>query len=183
MNRPKKSQISSHASHSSADHYEGTSHKKRNTNENFAKSVNNPIKRLEGSLQSLEGSVSKLDGLYKAVAPIGYKQASVSSVLLLTDTQKCNIGHMVRNKMFRGIKFLDNQMLYSEGNKILDRFLEAANIKEVEDRTALFKAFISCARHYLNKHKGHVRRKIRAAATRKYLLNCLFSHDCNLINN
>jgi hypothetical protein len=60
-------------------------------------------------------------------------------------------------------------MLFSEGNKIFDRCLEAAIIKEVEDRTALLKAFISCARHYLNKHKGHVRRKTRAATTRKYL--------------
>jgi hypothetical protein len=55
-----KSQISSHGSHSSADRHEGTSHKKRNTNEIFEKSVNNHIKRIEESVQSLEGSVRKL---------------------------------------------------------------------------------------------------------------------------
>jgi hypothetical protein len=95
-----KSQINSHGSHSSADCHDGTSHKKRNTNENFEKSVNNRIKRLEGSVQSLEGSVSKLVRMYQAITPIGYKQASASSVLLLTDTKKCNIGHMVQSKMF-----------------------------------------------------------------------------------
>ena len=81
---------------------------------------------------------------------------------------------MVRNKMFRGIKFLNNQILCLEGNKFFDRCLEAANIKEGKDGTALFKAFISCARHYLNKHKGHVRRKIRAAATSKYCENSYY---------
>jgi hypothetical protein len=77
--------------------------------------------------------------------------------------------------MFRGIKFLNNQVFYSEGSKIFDRCLEAANIDKVEDQNALFKAFISCAQHYLNKHKGHVRHKIRAAATRKYCGNAYYS--------
>jgi hypothetical protein len=83
--------------------------------------------------------------------------------------------------MFRRIKFLDNQVLFLEGNKMFDRCLEAAIIDKVEDRNALFKAFIYCARYYLNKHKGHVRRKIRAAATSKYLLNCILSLARNLI--
>jgi hypothetical protein len=70
--------------------------------------------------------------------------------------------------MFKGINFLDNHVLSSEGKIFFERCLEAANIDKVEDRNALFKAFISCARYYLNKHKGHVRRKIRAAATPKH---------------
>jgi hypothetical protein len=139
-------------------------------NENFEKSVINRIEKLEEL-------VTKLVRLYQAVTPIGYKQASVSSVLLLTDTQKCNIGHMVRSTMFRGIKFLDNQVLFLEGNKIFDRCLEAANIDKVEDRNALFKAFISCACYYLNRNKGHVQCKIRAAATcsivKLHIISCL----------
>jgi hypothetical protein len=73
--------------------------------------------------------------------------------------------------MFQGIKFLDNQVLYSESSKIFDRCLEAAKIDSVEDRNELFKAFNSIVRYYLNKHKGHVRHKIRAAATSKYCKN------------
>jgi hypothetical protein len=81
----------------------------------------------------------------QTVTPSGYKQASVSSTLLLTETQKCNIGHMVRSMMFRRIEFFNNQVLFAEGNKIFDRCLVTAKIDKVEDQNALFKVIISCA--------------------------------------
>lgn len=186
LSSQKRSQISSHGTHYSADRHEKSLHKKRNTSDHFEKSVLNRIGKLEESVNKvvrLEESVNKLIRVYETEKQIAYKQGNASSTTFLTVAQKCNIGRLVRSHMFQGIKFLDDRVISSQGNKIFERCLKATNIDEVEDRTALFKAFISCARHYLNKHKGHVRRKIRAAATRKYLLNCLFSHDCNLINN
>jgi hypothetical protein len=84
----KKSQISSHGSHQSADRHERSSQKKCNTNENFEKSVNKRIEKLEESIQSL---IRLITAKGQAVTPIGYKQASVSSILLLTDTQNATL--------------------------------------------------------------------------------------------
>jgi hypothetical protein len=111
-------------------------------NEYFEKSINNRIEKLEESLNKL---VQTFTTKGQSATPSGYKQASMSSMLLLTDSQKCNIGFMVRGTMFRVIKFLDNHVLFTEGNKNFDRCLEAANIEQVEDQNALFKAIISCA--------------------------------------
>jgi hypothetical protein len=55
---------------------------------------------------------------------------------------------------------------------VLDFVLDFVN--SVEDRNALFKVFLSSVKYYLNKHKGHVRRKIRAAANSKYCKNSYY---------
>jgi hypothetical protein len=49
----KKSQISSHGSHYSADLHERSSHKKHNTNETFEKSFVNRIEKREESVNKL----------------------------------------------------------------------------------------------------------------------------------
>jgi hypothetical protein len=95
----------------------------------------------------------------------------VSSVLLLTETQNATLAIWFEAKCFEESNFSITKCYIRKAAIIFDRCLEAANIAKVKDQNALFKAFISCAQYYLNKHnKGHVRRKIRAAATRKYLL-------------
>jgi hypothetical protein len=127
----KKSQIILHGTHYSADHHEKNLHKKCNTSENFEKSVLNRIEKLEESVNKvvrLEESVNKLIRVYEAKTPMGYKQISASSMILLTESQKCNIGRWVSGQMFKGIQFLDNHVLSSEGNKNFERCLEAVNI-------------------------------------------------------
>jgi hypothetical protein len=103
----KKSQISSHGTHYSADRHEKSLHKKRSTSEHFEKSVLNRIEKLEELVNKvvwLEELVNKLIQVCEAKTPMGYKQGSVSSMILLTESQKCNIGRLVRGQMFKGIK-------------------------------------------------------------------------------
>jgi hypothetical protein len=97
------------------------SHKKRNTNEHLEKLFGNRIEKLEELVNRLvQHLVSNGHNTTNM-----YKQTSVAAKLLFTDSQKIAIGHMVRNKMFISLKFLDNGILYTESNKIFEECVAA----------------------------------------------------------
>jgi hypothetical protein len=93
-------------------------------NEHFEKSVNNCIEKLEESVNRLIQYLANKG----QNTPSRYKQTSVATKLLLTDSQKIAIGHMDRGKMFKGIKFLDNSGLFSRNTKIFEECLTATQI-------------------------------------------------------
>jgi hypothetical protein len=161
----KKSKISSNES---GNRHE-LSHKKHNTNEHLEKLFGNRIEKLEESVNRLVQHLASRGHN----TPSRYRQTSVAAKLLFTDSQKIAIGHMVRNKMFKSLKFLDNRVLYTQSDKITEECVAATQI-DIDghpDKHALEKAFVSIVRHYLNKHKAHVRRQIRGVALCKYCKN------------
>jgi hypothetical protein len=80
---------------------------------------------------------------------------------------------MVQGKMSIALKFLDNSVLYTQGNKCFKECLAVTqiDIDERPDQHGLEKEFFSCAQHYLNKHMCHVCRTIREVAACKYCGN------------
>jgi hypothetical protein len=112
-------------------------------NEHFEKSVNNCIEKLEELVKNLVRLLTN-EGQN---TPNRYKQTSVATKLLFMESQKVVIGHMVRGKMFKGIKFLDNSVLFSQSTKIFKECLTETRIIDIDehpDQHGLEKAFISC---------------------------------------
>jgi len=128
--------------------------------------------RLFDVIQKLE---NKLEGFSKVVSSVSSNKNKNKFAVIefkLSSTQKCQIATMVRHKMWRSVKFMDNTMMASQGHKIYQNCLEAAGIKvdeeqDQQNRNAVFKEVIQCARYYINNHKCHMKKTLRMKAAGK----------------
>jgi hypothetical protein len=82
----------------------------------------------------------------------------------LTDTQKCHIGSIIRDVMFKSIKYMDSNCLEAQGNKIFEQCIAKAKIPRSEDDSVLYKAIIANAKRFLSVHRCHVKSYVRQQA-------------------
>jgi hypothetical protein len=87
-----------------------------------------------------------------------------------------SIGKLVRDEMFRAIKFLDALTLKKEGALLFSKCCEVAMLtKGFENNPHAYEVVIKHARRALNIHKCHVKHKIRQAALGKQCVLLFFS--------
>lgn len=82
----------------------------------------------------------------------------------ISATQRSLIGSWVRHKMFRIIKFMDDKTLASQGKSVVEKCKYSAGIVEPTTR-AVEQFILQTIREFHNRHKGHVKKKIRDLAT------------------
>ena len=112
------------------------------------------------------GSANKANSTSQVV-----KANRMSHNFTVTNTQKILIGNFVRNKMFRIIKFLEEKTLASKGNDIIEKSKQAAGITE-PTTPEMNQVIMQRVRDHHNRHKGHVRKKIRDLATGESIAYC-----------
>jgi hypothetical protein len=77
------------------------------------------------------------------------------------------IGKLVRDDMFKAVKFLDAVTVKNQGPTIFQRFCEVAHKPDLENKTHVYDAVIRHAKKALNIHKCHVKQKVRKASLGK----------------
>jgi hypothetical protein len=81
------------------------------------------------------------------------------------------IGKLVREDMFKAIKFLDAVTVKNQGPTIFKRFCEVSHQPaETESNTHVYDTVIRYAKKALNIHKCHVKQKVRKASLGKSAL-------------
>jgi hypothetical protein len=110
---------------------------------------------VEKALESVKESGSRL-----------VSGSQLANAFKFTQTQRFVLGSFVRNKMFRIIKVLDKQTLSKEGKTIIEKCKCVTGISGVTTNS-MYEGILKAVRWYHNKHKGHVRGKIRELAAGK----------------
>lgn len=80
-------------------------------------------------------------------------------------------GNIVRDDLFKVVKFLDKHTLLQTGPEIYTRFLRQTgqlDVPNMINNVALYTAVIRKAKHYINVHKCHAKRKIRQSTSSKF---------------
>jgi ABC-type uncharacterized transport system involved in gliding motility auxiliary subunit len=121
------------------------------------------IRKLEYDHRQLCEVVAKMQRMMQQRMTNVKEKSSIE----LTDFIKSKIGTVVRNYMFASIKFLDDDMVESQGDVIFDKCLLECRIDKLETNCHTFNEIIKLARKFLNVHKCHVRKKLRLAAVGK----------------
>jgi hypothetical protein len=88
------------------------------------------------------------------------------------------IGKLVREDMFKAIKFLDAVTVKNQGPTIFKRYCEVSHQPaEIETNTHVYDTVIRHAKKALNIHKCHIKQKVRKASLGKSELG-FFNKNC-----
>lgn len=117
------------------------------------------IEDLENDVVMLKVQMRKLITQGSALA--GGKNTSFD----LSPFQASVIGRIVREDMFKAVKFLDQKTIQVQGQKLFLKCLQAGKFDEEQsDNKCLFDTIMKRARKSLNIFKSHVKSDIRKAA-------------------
>jgi hypothetical protein len=117
------------------------------------------VKKLESELSILKGQFDKTNKEKKIPTHEDYPEFGAFEI--------SSIGKLVREDMFKAIKFLDVLTIKKEGANIFRKCSDVARLSGMEDNVHCFDAVIRNARKALNIHKCHVKQKIRNASLSK----------------
>jgi hypothetical protein len=123
-------------------------------------------------MRALEMKISLLESkLQRNLVPI---DSSIQNRIILDKNSNGVIGGIVRDQMFKAIKFLDSPTETAQGSKIFRKCLQHLSINGQEDNQQLYIDIVKRARFFLNRYKCHVKREIRKTAYSKFVLLSVF---------
>jgi hypothetical protein len=125
---------------------------------------------LNKRVEDLESDVLMLKAQIRKLITQGPPAAAKSAAYELTPFQASVIGRIVREDMFKAIKFIDQKTIQVQGQKLFVKCLEAGKIEDQSDNKYLFDTIMKRARKSLNVFKSHVKSDIRKAARCKSIL-------------
>jgi ribosomal protein L21E len=114
-------------------------------------------------VNQLESDVALLKTQVRRLLSQGPPPAT-SVAIELSPFQVSVIGRIVRDEMFKAIKFMDATAIQVQGQKLFLRCLQAGKLEDQRDNKYLFDVVIKRARKSLNIFKSHVKSDIRKAA-------------------
>jgi hypothetical protein len=137
--------------------------------EDSAESQRNDLNSVIQRIVVLEGKVDSLSRQMSTMTRKGHAGRDLRSSIELTEFIKSKIGAVVRDFMFSSIKYLDDNMVQSQGDVIFKKCMAEAHVDMKETNNQTMVEVIKLARKYLNVHKCHVRKKLRLAAVGKHV--------------